>query len=74
MYVAFIGNKIWTRFYKADTSRGKDKLGTGLGLSITREIIKAHNENINVVSTEDVGSDFTFSIAKSDSDVVEEES
>lgn len=66
--------KIWTRFYKADTSRGKDKQGTGLGLSITREIILAHNENINVVSTEDVGSDFTFSIAKSDSDVVEEES
>ncbi len=65
--------KIWTRFYKADTSRGRDKQGTGLGLSITREIIKAHNENINVVSTEDVGSDFTFSLAKSDSDITEEE-
>ncbi len=60
--------KIWTRFYKADTSRGKDKLGTGLGLSITREIIKAHNENINVVSTEGVGSEFTFSLSKSNSD------
>ncbi len=66
--------KIWTRFYKADTSRGKDKQGTGLGLSITREIILAHNENINVVSTEDVGSDFTFSLAKSSEDVTEEES
>lgn len=66
--------KIWTRFYKADTSRGKDKQGTGLGLSITREIIKAHNENINVVSTEDVGSEFTFSLAKSSEDVTEEES
>lgn len=65
--------KIWTRFYKADTSRGKDKQGTGLGLSITREIIKAHNENINVVSTEDVGSEFTFSLAKSPEDVSEEE-
>ena len=65
--------KIWTRFYKADTSRGKDKQGTGLGLSITREIILAHNENINVVSTEDVGSDFTFSLAKSSEDVTEEE-
>lgn len=66
--------KIWTRFYKADTSRGKDKQGTGLGLSITREIILAHNENINVVSTEDVGSEFTFSLAKSSEDVTEEES
>ena len=56
--------KVWVRFYKADASRGKDKQGTGLGLSITREIIKAHNENINVVSTEDVGSEFTFSLSK----------
>lgn len=59
-------NKIWVRFYKADASRGKDKQGTGLGLSITREIIKAHNENINVVSTEGVGSEFTFSLSKSE--------
>ncbi len=57
-------NKIWVRFYKADTSRGKDKQGTGLGLAITREIIKAHGENINVVSTEGVGSEFTFSLSK----------
>ena len=56
--------KIWVRFYKADASRGKDKTGTGLGLSITKEIIKAHNENINVVSTEGVGTEFTFSLAK----------
>ena len=41
--------KIWTRFYKGDTSRGKDKAGTGLGLAITKEIIKAHNETIEVI-------------------------
>lgn len=57
-------NRVWVRFYKADSSRGKDKQGTGLGLSITKEIIKAHNENINVVSTEGVGSEFTFSLSK----------
>lgn len=57
--------KIWVRFYKVDSSRGKDKQGTGLGLSITKEIIKAHKENINVVSTEGVGTEFTFSLAKS---------
>lgn len=57
-------NRVWVRFYKADRSRGKDKQGTGLGLAITKEIIKAHNENINVVSTEGVGSEFTFSLSR----------
>lgn len=54
--------KIWTRFYKGDTSRGKNKTGTGLGLSITKEIIEAHGENINVVSTEGAGTEFLFSL------------
>lgn len=59
---------IWDRFYKSDASRGKDKKGTGLGLSITREIIHAHGEHINVISTEGVGSEFIFSLAKSEDD------
>jgi signal transduction histidine kinase len=59
-------NKVWERFYKTDASRGKDKRGTGLGLSITKEIIQAHNENIYVISTEGVGSEFTFSLPKSE--------
>lgn len=54
--------QIWNRFYKTDLSRGKDKKGTGLGLSITREIIQSHSENINVVSTEGVGTEFVFSL------------
>ena len=53
---------IWDRFYKTDLSRGKDKKGTGLGLSIAREIIQAHNEHINVISTEGVGTEFIFSL------------
>jgi len=56
--------KIWERFYKTDTSRGKDKRGTGLGLSIVKEIIQSHNEHINVISTEGVGTEFTFSLPK----------
>ena len=59
-------HKIWERFYKQDSSRGKDKKGTGLGLSITKEIIQAHNENIDVISTEGVGSEFTFSLTRSE--------
>ena len=55
-------SKIWDRFYKSDRSRGKDKTGTGLGLSITKEIIEAHGEHINVISTEGVGTEFIFSL------------
>lgn len=58
--------KIWERFYKTDLSRGKDKRGTGLGLSIVKEIIQAHNENINVISTENVGTEFIFTLSLSE--------
>lgn len=54
--------KIWDRFYKTDTSRGKDKKGLGLGLSITRDIIQAHAETIDVISTEGVGTEFIFTL------------
>lgn len=53
---------IFDRFYKTDLSRGKDKKGTGLGLSITKEILHAHGEHINVISTEGVGSEFIFTL------------
>lgn len=58
--------RIWERFYKTDLSRGKDKRGTGLGLPIAKEIITAHNENINVVSTEGVGTEFIFSLQQAE--------
>ena len=60
---------IWDRFYKSDASRGKDKKGTGLGLSIVKEIITAHKEHINVVSTQGVGSEFIFSLQKSKNNI-----
>ena len=56
--------KVWERFYKTDLSRGKDKKGTGLGLSITKEIITAHGETIDVISTEGVGTEFVFTLSK----------
>ena len=56
--------KIWERFYKSDLSRGKDKKGTGLGLAIVKEALQAHGENITVVSTEGVGTEFSFSLPK----------
>ena len=57
-------SKIWDRFYKSDSSRGKDRMGTGLGLSIVKEIISAHGQNITVISTEGIGTEFTFSLEK----------
>ena len=62
-------SKVWDRFYKSDLSRGKDKKGTGLGLSIVKEILTAHRENINVISTEGVGTEFIFTLSKCKSDV-----
>ena len=55
--------QIWSRFFKSDQSRGRDKYGTGLGLSIVKEIITAHGETIDAVSTEGAGSEFTFRLA-----------
>ena len=57
-------NKIWTRFFKSDESRGRDKKGMGLGLAIVKEIIQAHNETIDVISTEGVGTEFIFRLPK----------
>lgn len=54
--------RIWDRFYKSDASRGRDRQGTGLGLSIVKEIISAHGQTISVVSTENVGTEFIFTL------------
>ena len=56
--------KIWERFYKIDRSRGKDQKGTGLGLAIVKEILHAHGQHINVISTEGVGTEFIFTLEK----------
>lgn len=53
---------IWERFHKTDSSRGLDKTGVGLGLSIVREIIKAHNETIDIYSEEGIGTEFIFTL------------
>lgn len=55
-------DKIWNRFYKSDSSRGRDKKGTGLGLAIVRDIINLHGESIHVNSTPGEGSEFIFSL------------
>ncbi|MDR2546831.1 MAG: GHKL domain-containing protein [Lachnospiraceae bacterium] len=54
---------VFDRFFKSDSSRGRDRRGTGLGLAIVKEIINSHNEHINVISTEGEGTEFVFSLA-----------
>ena len=55
-------SKVFDRFYKSDLSRGKDKKGTGLGLAIVKEILQSHGENIDVISTVGIGTEFIFSL------------
>jgi len=43
-------SQVFDRFYKTDSSRGKDTSGLGLGLSISRKIIHLHNGQITVKS------------------------
>ncbi len=55
---------VFDRFYRVDASRSRKQGGSGLGLSIVKHIIEAHQENINVRSTQGVGSTFGFTLPK----------
>ncbi len=53
---------IWDRFYTVDKARSGNKSGTGLGLSIVKSIIDQHGQEISVKSTENVGTEFVFTL------------
>ena len=56
--------RLFERFYRVDKSRARNAGGTGLGLAIVKHIIDAHNQTINVRSTEGVGTTFSFTLKK----------
>lgn len=58
--------RLFERFYRVSKSRSRDEGGSGLGLSIVKHIIEGHNQKIYVESEPGVGSEFSFTIEKSE--------
>ncbi len=56
--------RLFERFYRVDKSRERNIGGSGLGLAIVKHIVEAHQQSINVRSTEGVGSTFAFTLEK----------
>ncbi|MFL2638925.1 MAG: sensor histidine kinase [Flavobacteriaceae bacterium] len=57
--------RIFERFFRVDKSGSRNSGGSGLGLSIVKHIIDVHDEKIYVESELGVGSEFSFSLEKS---------
>lgn len=50
---------IFDRFYKTDKSREVDRTGAGLGLSLVKNILRLHNQPINVTNTKNDDGTYT---------------
>ncbi len=57
-------DRLFERFYRVDKNRSREIGGTGLGLAIVKHILEGHNQTINVRSTKDIGSTFSFILEK----------
>ena len=57
--------RLFERFFRIENSGSRSTGGSGLGLAIVKHIIDAHNEKIYVESDYGVGSEFSFTLEKS---------
>ncbi|WP_422107030.1 sensor histidine kinase [Winogradskyella sp.] len=58
--------RLFERFYRVDKSGSRKEGGSGLGLSIVKHIIEAHDEKMYVESELGVGSEFSFTLEKTE--------
>jgi two-component system, OmpR family, phosphate regulon sensor histidine kinase PhoR len=63
--------RLFERFYRVDKSGARSEGGSGLGLAIVKHIIEAHNEKIYVESEFGIGSEFSFTLKKSQENKLE---
>jgi two-component system OmpR family sensor kinase len=61
-----IREKIFQRFWRADTSRARETGGSGLGLAIVASIVAAHHGTVDVVETPGGGATFRVSLPLAD--------
>ncbi len=58
--------RLFERFYRVDKSGSRKEGGSGLGLSIVKHIIEAHEEKIYIESELGIGSEFSFTLEKTE--------
>jgi len=59
-------DRVFERFYRVDSARSRDTGGTGLGLAIVRHVVNNHHGEVQVESTQGIGSTFTLRIPSAD--------
>jgi two-component system OmpR family sensor kinase len=57
-----IREKIFQRFWRADTSRARETGGSGLGLAIVSSIVAAHKGTVTALETPGGGATFRISL------------
>jgi two-component system OmpR family sensor kinase len=57
--------RVFERFYRADTSRTREAGGTGLGLAIVASLVAAHGGTVDVRTAPGEGAVFTVRLRRS---------